>query len=116
MTQTPTSQAHPANHPLFRAAGIDIAAVAFGATAAVLTLFIGNGTADWVNAVVSATVWVLALIAVALLVTELLQLWRSGPDERHLGSSALAVIVALALLCILVPMLLIMPFVFLGAI
>ncbi|HET7309792.1 MAG TPA: hypothetical protein VFJ17_00540 [Mycobacteriales bacterium] len=115
MTHTQTSQAHPANHPLFRAAGIDLAALAFVGGAAVLTLFLGNGSAQWVNGLVSATVWVLALIAVALLGGELRQLWRNGPDEKHLGSSAAAVVVVVALMCVVVPMVLIMPFMFLGA-
>lgn len=116
MGHTPTSTVHPVHHPLARAAGIDIAAFAFVVGAVVLTMLIGNGSADWVNAVVSAAVWLLALIAVALLGTELRQLWRSGPDEHHLGSSALTVVVDLALLCVVVPMLFIMPFVFLGAV
>ncbi|HET6816035.1 MAG TPA: hypothetical protein VFH66_02260 [Mycobacteriales bacterium] len=116
MAHPQTSQAHPANHPLFRAAGIDVTAVIFVFGAAALTFLIGNGAARWVNAVVSATVWLLALIAVALLGTELRQLWRNGPDDRHPGGSAAAVVVSIALMCIVVPMLLIMPFVFLGAV
>ena len=115
MTQTPTSQAHLAHHPLRRAAGIDVAALAFVVVAALLTFFIGNGSARWVNAVVSAAVWALALVAVLLMRTELLHLWRSGPDEKHLVGSATAVVVTIGMLCIVVPMLVIMPFVFIGA-
>jgi hypothetical protein len=104
------------HHPLVRAAGIDLAVVFFGVAAAVLTFFTGNGAPRWHNAVFAPIVFMLAAITVRLVIAEIRVLWPAIPDSDHRGRGVAELLVALVALVVVGPMLLIMPFLFAGAI
>ena len=116
MTQTPTSPAHPVHHPLLRAAGIDTAIAFFGLSAVALSFLLGNGVPDWRNAVVSVVVFGLAAITMALVVVEWRTLRRAVPDSTHKVAGVGELLFAVVAAVVVGPMLLIMPFVFLGAV
>ena len=116
MTHTPTSQAHPVHHPLLRAAEIDTAIAFFGLSAVTLTFLLGNGVPAWRNAVVSVIVFALAAVTMALVVAEWRTLKPAVPDSTHKGAGVGELVFAIVAAVAVGPMLLIMPFVFLGAV
>ena len=93
-----------------------MAIVAFTAAAALLSFATGQGVADWHNIVFPPIVMAVAAIAMLLIVSEVRLFVRTAADSTHRGSALLEVVVALSAAVVVGPMLLIMPFVFLGGI
>jgi anti-sigma-K factor RskA len=116
MGHTTTLTAHPVHHPLARAAGIDVAIVFFALCAITTTFFLGNGASAWRNAIGSAVVFVLAAITMALCYAEWRMLKPAVPDSDHKVAGVSELLVAIVAAVVVGPMLLIMPFIFLGAI
>ena len=115
MAHTTTTQTH-VTHPLARAAGLDISIVVFTVAAAVLSFGTGQGVANWHNIVFPPIVMMLAGIAVWLCFAEIRLFWKTAGETTHRGSALAEVVVALAAMIVAGPMLLVMPFVFLGAV
>lgn len=115
MAQPTTTRTHAA-HSLARAAGIDAAIVFFAVAAATLSFATGQHVANWRNIVFPPLVMLLAAIALLLVFAEIRLFHRTGADSGHPASALLEVGVALVAMVIVGPMLLIMPFVFFGAI
>jgi hypothetical protein len=113
MTLTST---RPHAHPIARAAGIDTAIVGFTAAAAVLSFATGQGVANWHNIVFPPIIMVVAAIAMLLIVSEVRLFVRTAAASTHRASALLEVVIALSAGVVVGPMLVIMPFVFLGAI
>jgi hypothetical protein len=113
MTQQTSARA-PAT--LGRAAGIDLGIVVFGVTAVILSFMTGQRVATWHNAAIAPVVFLLAAITMRLVVAELRTLMRVLPETPHRGEAIAALVVALVAMVVVGPMLLIMPFVFLGAV
>ena len=113
---TQPSHNHP-THPLTltRAAGIDIAMVATGIGAVVLSFLTGQGAARWQNLVFAPAVMVLAAITLRLVLAEVRALLPVLPDHPHNGEAVTALGVALVMTVVVGPMLLIMPFIFFAA-
>jgi hypothetical protein len=101
---------------LGRAAGIDVGIVVFGVTAVVLSFMTGQRVETWHNAAIAPIVFVLAAVTMRLVVAELRTLMRVMPETPHRGEAVAALAVALVAMVVVGPMLLIMPFVFLGAV
>ena len=115
MTHPTTTRTHAA-HPLARAAGIDVAIVVFAIAAALLSFATGQGAPDWRNIVFPPVVMILAAITMWLTVAEVRNFWRNSGDSAHKGTAIIEVAVALVAMVVVGPMLVIMPFVFFGAI
>ena len=115
MGHTPTSTIHPVHHPLARAAGIDIAIAFFGLSAVTATFMLGNGEAAWRNAVGSATAFILAAITMTLVYAEWRMLKPAVPNSGHPVAGVAELMVAIVAAVVVGPILLIMPFIFLGA-
>ena len=101
---------------LGRAAGIDIGIVMFGVAAVILSFFTGQRVANWHNIVFPPVVFVLAAVTMRLVVAELRTMMRVAPQSTHHGEVIAAIGVALVSMVVVGPMLLIMPFIFLGAV
>lgn len=114
MAHTTTTHAH-ATHPLARAAGIDAAIVTCTVAAAALSFATGQGAANWRNIVFPPLVMLIAAITMALVVAEIRYFRRTAGEVTHRGSALVEVAVALIAMVVVGPMLLIMPFVFFGA-
>jgi hypothetical protein len=114
MAHTTTTQAH-VTHPLARAAGIDAAIVLFAVAAATLSFATGQGVANWRNIVFPPLVMLLGIMTIALAVAEIRYFRRTAGDVTHRASALVEVAVALIAMVVVGPMLLIMPFVFFGA-
>jgi hypothetical protein len=112
MTTTSTS---PHAHPLARAFGIDTALVLFSLGAVVLSFGTGQGVPNWHNIVFPPLVMLLAGVALLLAVAEIRLFRRTASQTEHRLSTLLEVVVALCAIVVVGPMLVIMPFVFLGA-
>jgi hypothetical protein len=112
----PTPSPTHAAHPLVRSAEIDLGIVGMTLAAITLTFATGQGVANWRNIVFPPNVMVLATLTLFLVVAEIRAFARTAGDEPHRGRSVAAVLVALVATVVVAPMLLIMPFVFLGAI
>lgn len=115
MAHTTTTQTHVA-HPLARAAGIDAAIVLFAVAAAALSFATGQGVANWRNIVFPPIVMALAAVTMALVVAEIRFFRRTAGDVTHRAPALVEVALALIAMVVVAPMLLIMPFVFFGAI
>ena len=115
MTHPTTTSTHVA-HPLARAAGLDVAIVIFTIAAATLSFATGQGVANWRNIVFPPIVMLLAAVAMVLVFFEIRLFRRTAAETTHHGSAMLEVMVALIAMVVAGPMLLIMPFVFFGAI
>ena len=83
-------------------------------SAIVATFATGNGAPTWRNIVFPPIVMLLALVTLRLVVAEIRLFARTAADGRRARSVA-ALVVALVAMVFVVPMLLIMPWVFLGA-
>ena len=108
------------NHPvrpvtLARVVGIDIAMVATGVTAIVLTFLTGQGADRWQNIVFPPLVMVFAAITLRLVLVEVRALLPVLPDYPHKGEALTALGVAIVMTVVVGPMLLIMPFIFFAA-
>ena len=84
--------------------------------AATLSFATGQAVANWRNIVFPPIVMVLAAVTIALVVAEIRYFRRTAGDVTHRASALVEVAVALIAMVIVGPMLLIMPFVFFGAI
>ena len=102
-------------HPLARAAGVDAAIVTFTIAAATLSFGTGQGSPTWHNLVFAPMVMVLAAIAVLLSYVEIRMFARNTKTTTHPVTAAAEVLVPLAAMIIAGPMVLIMPFIFFGA-
>ena len=108
------------NHPvrsisLTRAIGIDVAMLATGVTATVLTFLTGQGVDRWQNIVFPPLVMVLAAITLRLVLAEVRALIPVLPDHPHKGEALTALGFAIVMTVVVGPMLLIMPFIFFAA-
>ena len=115
MAHTTTTQAH-VTHPLARAAGIDAAIVLFTVAAATLSFATGQGVANWRNIVFPPVVIALAAVTMILVIAEIRYFRRTAGEVTHRAPALIEVAVALIAMVVVGPMLLIMPFVFFGAI
>ena len=115
MAHTTTTPTHAA-HPLARAAGIDVAIVFFAVAAATLSFATGQGVANWRNIVFPPLVMVLAAVTIALVVAEIRYFRRTAGEVTHRAPALVEIAIALIAMVVVGPMLLIMPFVFFGAI
>jgi hypothetical protein len=113
MAHSTPSQIHVA-HPLARSAEIDLGIVFCSLAAIAATLTTGNGAATWRNIVFPPIVMALALVTMRRVVAEIRMFARTAADGRR-GASVAGVVVALVAMVVVAPMLLIMPFAFLGA-
>ena len=113
MTPTMTS---PRAHPLARSAALDAGIVAFSVLAVLLSFATGQAVANWHNIVFPPIVMVLAAITIVLVAAEIRQFARTAGESGHRVTALSEVVVALIAMVVVGPMLLIMPFVFLGAI
>ena len=100
---------------LAQAFEVDLALVLFGGGAIVLTFLTGNGAPRWHNLVFAPIVCVLALITGRLVISEVRALWRVLPETPHRGQALAALLFAIALGVMVIPMLAFMPFIFFGA-
>jgi hypothetical protein len=114
MAHTTTTQAH-ATHPLARAAGIDAAIVICTVAAATLSFATGQGVANWRNLVFPPLVVLLAAVTLTLVAAEIRAFRRTATQVSHKASALAEVAVALVAMVVVGPMLVIMPFVFFGA-
>jgi hypothetical protein len=112
----PTSSHPHVAHPLVRSAEIDFGIVILTLAAIALSFATGQGVADWRNIVFPPIVVALALTGLWLVVAEIREFARTAGDSGHRGRSVAGVVVALVAMVLLAPMVLIMPFVFLGAV
>lgn len=101
---------------LGRAAGIDVAMVVFAVSAVFFSFFTGHDVATWRNIVFAPIVFLLAAFTVWLVVAEMRTLMRVMPETLHRGEAVFALGVAIVCFVVVGPMLLIMPFIFLGAV
>ena len=115
MAHTTTTRTHAA-HPLARAAGIDAAIVMCTVAAATLSFATGQGVPDWRNIVFAPLVMLVAVATIALTVAEIRYFHRTAGDVTNRTTAVIEVAVAMIAMVIVAPMLLIMPFVFFGAI
>lgn len=114
MAHTQPTRTH-VTHPLSRAAGVDAAIVLFTVAAATLSFGVGQGSPTWQNIVLTPIVMVLAAIALLLSYVEVRMFIRIARTTTHRVAAVLEVIVPLVAMVIAGPMLLIMPFIFFGA-
>ena len=114
MAHTTTTQAH-STHPLARAAGIDAAIVICTVAAATLSFATGQGVANWRNLVFPPLVVLLTAVTLTLVVAEIRAFRRTATQLTHNASALAEVAVALVAMVVVGPMLVIMPFVFFGA-
>ena len=108
------------NHPpraatLVRAAEIDVAMLVFGAGAVIVSFLTGQGAPRWHNLVFAPLVILLAAVTLRLVLAEIRALWPVLPETPHKGQALTALGVAIAMTVVVGPMLLIMPFIFFGA-
>ena len=103
-------------HPLARAAGVDAAIVAFTVAAAAVSFGTGQGVPGWHNIVFTPIVMALAGVAMLLSYVEIRMFRRNAETTTHRGTAAAEVLVPLVAIIVAGPMLLIMPFIFFGAI
>jgi len=115
MAHTATTQTHAA-HPLARAAGIDAAIVTCTVAAATLSFATGQGVPNWRNLVFAPLVMLIAAGTIALTIAEIRYFRRTAGDVTNRTTAVVEVAIALISMVIVAPMLLIMPFVFFGAI
>ena len=113
MAHTTPSQTQVA-HPLVRSAEIDFGIVFFALAAIAATFATGNGAPTWRNIVFPPIVMMLALITLRLVIAEIRLFSRTAAEEPR-GRSVAAIVVALIAMVLVAPMLLIMPWIFLGA-
>ena len=112
----PTTTHRPVAHPLARAAGLDAAIVICTVAAATLSFATGQGVPDWRNIVFAPLVVLLAVVTMALVLAEIRYFRRIAEQTTHRGSALAEVAVALVAMVAVAPMIVIMPFVFFGAI
>ena len=115
MAHTTTTRTHAA-HPLARAAGIDAAIVTCTVAAATLSFATGQGVPSWRNIVFAPLVMLIAAATISLTVAEIRYFRRTAGEVTNRAAAVAEVAIALVAMVIVAPMLLIMPFVFLGAI
>ena len=115
MAHTRPTELH-VTHPLARAAGVDVAIVIFAIAAATLTFATGQGVPRWHNLVFAPLVIALAAVVMLLSYVELRMFVRQVRTTAHPVTAVAEVIVPLVAMVVAGPMLLIMPFIFLGAI
>ena len=115
MAHTTTTHIH-ATHPLARAAGLDVAIVIFTIAAATLSFATGQGEANWRNIAFPPLVVLMVAVTIALVVAEIRYFRRTAAEVTHRGYALVEVAIALIATVIVGPMILIMPFVFFGAI
>jgi hypothetical protein len=109
---------HPADvHPFStaRAIGIDVVMLLCGGGAIICTFATGPGAPRWQNLVFAPAVIVFAAITLWLAVAEIRTLGSEMPPNRHPGELIAARVVAISMCVVVVPMLLIMPFIWLTA-
>ena len=109
----PADMAHPVS--LTRAAGIDVGVLLFGTGAALVSFLLGNGEPRWHGIVFAPVVFMLAVITMRLILSEVRALLPVLPDTPHKGQAFAALMVAIVMAVVVGPMLLIMPFVFFGS-
>jgi hypothetical protein len=114
MAHTTTSSTHVA-HPLARAAGFDLGIVVFTVGAVLVSFGTGQGAATWQNIALPPIVMVLAAVALWFAFVEIRHFWRTAAETEHRGSALFEVVVALIAMVVAGPMLLLMPWIFLGA-
>ena len=110
----PAEISHPTS--LARAAGIDAAMLLFGIGAALVSFLTGNGEPQWHNLLFAPIVFALAAVTMRLVLAEIRALLPVLPETAHKGEAIAALVVAIVMTVVVGPMLLIMPFVFFGAI
>lgn len=101
---------------LGRAAGIDVAMVVFAIGAVFFSFFTGHDVPIWRNIVFPPIVMMLAALTMWLVVAEMRTLMRVMPETLHRGEAVIALGVAVVCFVVVGPMLVIMPFIFLGAV
>jgi hypothetical protein len=106
---------HPAHHPLARAAGIDLAIVTLSVGAVVLTFLTGNGEPRWQNLVFAPAVILLAAVVIRLIAAEIREFRRHAADSGHPLEAIASILVPLVAMIVVAPLVLLMPFVFFGA-
>jgi len=104
-----------ATHPIARAFGVDAAIVIFTIAAATLSFGTGQGASTWQNLVFAPLVVLLASVAVLLSYVGIRMFARTARTTSHPVTAVAEVLVPLAAMVIAGPMLLLMPFIFLGA-
>ena len=112
---TPSHNHPPRTLTLTRAVGIDVAMVATGVVAIVLTFLTGQGVDRWQNIVFPPLVMVFAAVTLRLVLAEVRALLPILPDYPHKGEALTAMGVAIVMTVVVGPMLLIMPFIFFAA-
>lgn len=114
MAHTTSPQTHAA-HPLARAAGLDLGIVAFTIGAVLVSFGTGQGADRWQNIALPPIVMVLAAVALWFAFLEIRFFWRTASETTHQRSALVEVVIALIAMVVAGPMLLLMPFIFLGA-
>lgn len=102
-------------HPLARAAGVDAAIVVFAIAAAIFTFGTGQGEPAWHNLLFAPIVMVFAGIALLLSYVEIRMFIRNAKTTTRRATAVAEVIVPFIAMIVVGPMLLIMPFIFFGA-
>jgi membrane-bound metal-dependent hydrolase YbcI (DUF457 family) len=108
---------HPVHSPrtasLGRVVGVDVALVVVTVAAVLLSFLTGQDVPRWRNLVFAPVVFLLAALALRLVVAEVRAVRPVLPVTSHKGEALAALGVAIAAVVVVLPMVVIMPIMFL---